>query len=46
MHWPGQEGLGKPSRGASVWVHYTDDVKLIGLGDQEMGDAEIFWFKG
>lgn len=39
MHWPGQGGLGKPSRVASVWVHYTDDVKVMGLGKQELGDA-------
>lgn len=39
MHWPGQGGLGKPSRVASVWVHYTDDVKVMGLGKQELEDA-------
>lgn len=39
MHRPGQEGLGKPSRVASVWVHYSDDVEVMGLGEQEMGDA-------
>lgn len=46
VHWLGHGGLGKPSTIASIWVHYTDDVKVMGLGEQEMGDTSDVWVQG
>lgn len=38
MYQPAQGSLGRPSRVYLTWVHYMDDVKVMGLGVQEMGD--------
>lgn len=46
MHWLGQGGLSKPSLVAFIWVHYTDDVKAMDLGEQERGDTTDVWVQG